>query len=175
MSVSVTTRPMRPGEAEGSDYHFREQSQFDAMVAQDDFLEWAQVFGNCYGTPRGAIAEGLERGEDFLFDIDWQGTQQLYQRAGSDVVRVFLLPPSLDELRRRLTSRGTDSAAVIAARMARAQAEISHWDGYDYVLVNDDIEACFGRVVQILAAERLRRSRQTGLIGFVRELMRPEG
>ena len=175
MSVSVTTRPMRPGEVEGSDYHFRDQAQFDAMVAQDDFLEWAQVFGNCYGTPRATIAEGLERGVDFLFDIDWQGTQQLYQRAGSDVVRVFLLPPSLDELRRRLTSRGTDSAAVIAARMERAQAEISHWDGYDYVLVNDDIEACFGRVVQILAAERLRRSRQTGLIGFVRELMRPEG
>ncbi len=175
MSVSVTTRPMRPGEVEGSDYHFRERSQFDAMVAKDDFLEWAQVFGNSYGTPRAAIAEGLDQGQDFLFDIDWQGTQQLYQRAGSDVVRVFLLPPGLGELRRRLTSRGTDSAAVIAARMERAQAEISHWDGYDYVLVNDDIEACFARVVQILAAERLRRARQTGLIGFVRELMRPEG
>ena len=175
MSVSVTTRPMRPGEVEGSDYHFREQSQFDAMAAKDDFLEWAQVFGNSYGTPRAAIAEGLDQGQDFLFDIDWQGTQQLYQRAGSDVVRVFLLPPGLGELRRRLTSRGTDSAAVIAARMERAQAEISHWDGYDYVLVNDDIEACFARVVQILAAERLRRARQTGLIGFVRELMRPEG
>jgi guanylate kinase len=173
MSVSVTTRPMRPGEGDGADYHFRTQAEFDALVAADGFLEWAQVFGNSYGTPRAAIAEGLERGQDYLFDIDWQGTQQLYQRAGSDVVRVFLLPPSLDELRRRLTSRGTDSAPVIAGRMERAQAEISHWDGYDYVLVNDDIEACFARVVQILAAERLRRARQTGLIGFVRELMRP--
>lgn len=173
MSVSVTTRPMRPGEVEGRDYLFRDQAEFEAMVARDDFLEWAQVFGNSYGTPRAAIAEGLARGEDFLFDIDWQGTQQLYQRAGSDVVRVFLLPPSLDELRRRLTSRGTDTREVIAARMERAQAEISHWDGYDYVLVNDDVEACFARVVQILAAERLRRARQTGLIGFVRELMRP--
>jgi guanylate kinase len=173
MSVSVTTRPMRPGEVDGTDYHFRAQSEFDALVSEDGFLEWAQVFGNSYGTPRAAIAEGLERGEDYLFDIDWQGTQQLYQRAGSDVVRVFLLPPSLDELRRRLTSRGTDSEAVIASRMERAQAEISHWDGYDYVLVNDDVEACFARVVQILAAERLRRARQTGLIGFVRGLMAP--
>ena len=171
MSVSVTTRLKRPGEIGGIDYHFRSQSEYDALVAKDGFLEWAQVFGNSYGTPRAAIAEGLERGEDYLFDIDWQGTQQLYQRAGSDVVRVFLLPPSLDELRRRLTSRGTDSAEVIAGRMQRAQAEISHWDGYDYVLVNDDVDACFGRVVQILAVERLRRARQTGLIGFVRGLM----
>jgi guanylate kinase len=174
MSVSVTTRPMRPGEVDGRDYHFRSQAEFDAMVADDAFLEWATVFGNSYGTPRAQIAEGLARGEDFLFDIDWQGTQQLYQRAGDDVVRVFLLPPGLAELRRRLTSRGTDSAEVIAARMERAQAEISHWDGYDYVLVNDDIDACFEKIVQILAAERLRRARQTGLIGFVRELMRPE-
>ncbi len=174
MSVSVTTRPMRPGEVDGRDYHFRSQAEFDAMVADDAFLEWATVFGNSYGTPRAQIAEGLARGEDFLFDIDWQGTQQLYQRAGDDVVRVFLLPPGLVELRRRLTSRGTDSAEVIAARMERAQAEISHWDGYDYVLVNDDIDACFSKIVQILAAERLRRARQTGLIGFVRELMRPE-
>lgn len=175
MSVSATTRPMRPGEVDGRDYHFVDQPSFDCMVEGDAFLEWARVFGNCYGTPRAQVRDGLERGEDFLFDIDWQGTQQLYQQAGDDVVRVFLLPPSLDELRRRLTSRGTDSAEVIAGRMERAQAEISHWDGYDYVLVNDDIDACFNQVRKILAAERLRRARQTGLIGFVRELMRPAG
>jgi guanylate kinase len=174
MSVSVTTRPMRPGETDGADYHFRDRAQFDALVAEDAFLEWAEVFGNHYGTPRAAIAEGLAAGHDYLFDIDWQGAQQLYQRAASDVVRVFLLPPSLAELRRRLTSRGTDSEAVIAARMARAQSEISHWDGYDYVLVNDDIDRCFARVAGILASERLRRARQTGLVGFVRELMQPE-
>lgn len=173
MSVSVTTRPGRPGEVDGEDYYFRTQAEFDRMVAAEEFLEWAHVFGHSYGTPKAHIKEGLKAGHDFLFDIDWQGTQQLYQRAESDVVRVFLLPPSLDELRRRLTGRGTDSAEVIAGRMERAQAEISHWDGYDYVVVNDDIDACFAKVVQILAAERLSRARQTGLIGFVRELMKP--
>lgn len=172
MSVSATTRPMRPGEVDGKDYHFTTRSEFDRMVEEGHFLEWAHVFGNSYGTPKSQIKAGLKEGQDFLFDIDWQGTQQLYQKAETDVVRVFLLPPSLDELRRRMTARGTDSAEVIAGRMARAQAEISHWDGYDYVLVNDDIDACFGKVVQILAAERLKRARQTGLIGFVRELMK---
>ena len=172
LSVSVTTRPMRPGEVEGRDYHFVAQAEFDRMAEAGEFLEWAHVFGNCYGTPKAQIKQGLKDGHDFLFDIDWQGTQQLYQRMETDVVRVFLLPPSLDELRRRLTSRATDSADVIAARMERAQAEISHWDGYDYVVVNDDIDECFGKVVQILAAERLRRARQTGLVGFVRGLMK---
>ncbi len=174
MSVSATTRPPRPGEVDGKDYHFVSRDTFDRMVADGQFLEWAHVFGNSYGTPKAQIKAGLKAGKDFLFDIDWQGTQQLYQKAETDVVRVFLLPPSLDELRRRLTARGTDSAEVIAGRMARAQAEISHWDGYDYVVVNDDIDACFDKVVHILAAERLSRARQTGLIGFVRELMRPE-
>jgi guanylate kinase len=136
-------------------------------------MEWAHVFGHSYGTPKSHIKAGLKEGQDFLFDIDWQGTQQLYQKAETDVVRVFLLPPSLGELRRRLTARGTDSDDVITSRMARAQGEIGHWDGYDYVVVNDDIEECFGKVVQILAAERLKRARQTGLIGFVRELMKP--
>jgi len=172
LSVSVTTRPMRPGEAEGRDYHFVSQAEFDRMAEAGEFLEWAHVFGNSYGTPKAQIKQGLKDGHDFLFDIDWQGTQQLYQRMETDVVRVFLLPPSLDELRRRLTSRATDSAAVIASRMERAQAEISHWDGYDYVVVNDDIDECFAKVVQILAAERLRRARQTGLVGFVRGLMK---
>lgn len=174
MSVSATTRPIRPGEVDGRDYHFVGQDQFGRMVEGDEFMEWAHVFGNSYGTPKAQIRAGLKAGQDFLFDIDWQGTQQLFQKAETDVVRVFLLPPSLDELRRRLTSRGTDSAEVIAGRMARAQAEISHWDGYDYVVVNDDIDTCFAKVVQILAAERMRRARQTGLIGFVRELMKPE-
>lgn len=175
MSVSATTRPMRPGEVEGKDYFFTDRPTFETMIEDGAFLEWAEVFGNCYGTPRAEIQEGLETGQDFLFDIDWQGTQQLYQQAERDVVRVFLLPPSLDELRRRLTGRGTDSAQVIADRMARAQAEISHWDGYDYVLVNDDIEACFSNVLHILQAERLRRARQTGLIPFARQLVKPQG
>ena len=174
LSVSVTTRPPRAGEIDGKDYIFKSQDQFDQMVEDGHFMEWAHVFGHSYGTPKAQIKAGLKEGRDFLFDIDWQGTQQLYQKAETDVVRVFLLPPSLDELRRRLTARGTDSAEVIAGRMARAQAEISHWDGYDYVVVNDDIDECFDKVVQILAAERLSRARQTGLIGFVRELMRPE-
>ena len=170
MSVSVTTRPMRPGEVEGKDYIFVDRPTFERMAAEEAFLEWAEVFGNFYGTPKAQIKAGLKEGQDFLFDIDWQGTQQLYQRAEADVVRVFLLPPGIGELERRLSSRGTDSAEVIAGRMARARSEISHWDGYDYVVVNDDIDACFAKVRTILQAERMRRARQTGLVDFVREL-----
>ena len=172
LSVSVTTRPMREGEVDGVHYHFVDRAEFDRMVAADEFYEWATVFGHCYGTPKARIRTGLKEGQDFLFDIDWQGTQQLYQKDQQDVVRVFILPPSLPELRRRLVGRGTDSAEVIESRMARAQAEISHWDGYDYVVINDDIDACFAKVRTILAAERMKRARQTGLIGFVRELMK---
>jgi guanylate kinase len=172
MSVSVTTRPMRPGEVDGRDYFFVDRPAFDAMVEEDAFFEWAEVFGNCYGTPKAEIRDRLKRGEDFLFDIDWQGTQQLYQRAQGDVVRVFLLPPSIGELERRLRERGTDSEAVIRGRMERARAEISHWDAYDYVVINDDIDACHRKVRMILEAERMRRLRQTGLIDFVRELTR---
>ncbi|MDG2001963.1 MAG: guanylate kinase [Novosphingobium sp.] len=175
MSVSVTTRRMRPGEVDGTDYHFTDKARFERMAAAGEFLESAEVFGNHYGTLQATISTGLEDGQDFLFDIDWQGAQQLSQRMRDDVVRVFLLPPSLDELRRRLTGRGTDSAEVIDARMERAQSEISHWDGYDYVVVNDDIQACFDKVRQILEAERQRRTRQLGLIGFVNELMKPKG
>ena len=171
MSVSVTTRPPRPGEVDGQDYIFASQAEFDRMVEDGQFLEWATVFGNSYGTPKAQVKAGIREGQDFLFDIDWQGTQQLYQKMETDVVRVFLLPPSIDELRRRLTGRGTDPAEVIQSRMDRARAEISHWDGYDYVIVNDDIEACFAKVCEILAAERMKRARQTGLIGFVRGLM----
>jgi guanylate kinase len=172
MSVSATTRPMRPGEVDGVDYHFVDTATFKEMVANHAFLEWAHVFGHRYGTPHGAVEKALADGRDVLFDIDWQGAQQLYQLAGGDVVRVFIFPPSMEELERRLTARGTDSQDVIDARMSRAAAEISHWDGYDYVLVNDDVESCFGKVQTILDAERLKRSRQTGLIGFVRGLLK---
>lgn len=172
MSVSATTRPIRPGEVDGRDYHFVDTPTFKEMVANGEFLEWAHVFGHRYGTPHRAVEKALSEGRDVLFDIDWQGAQQLYQLAGGDVVRVFIFPPSMEELERRLRARGTDSEDVINARMSRAAAEISHWDGYDYVLVNDDVEQCFSNVCAILAAERLKRSRQTGLIGFVRGLMK---
>ena len=171
LSVSVTTRPPRPGEVDGVHYHFRSDAEFDSMVEDDDFYEWAHVFGYRYGTPKGIIRAALKEGQDFLFDIDWQGTQQLYQKDQQDVVRVFILPPSIDELHRRLRSRATDSDEVITARMERARAEISHWDGYDYVVINDDVQRCFGKVREILDAERMKRQRQTGLIPFVRELM----
>ncbi|MEH3041652.1 MAG: guanylate kinase [Sphingomonas paucimobilis] len=175
MSVSATTRAPRPGETDGKDYHFVDLEEFRRMVADHEFLEWAHVFDNRYGTPRAAVEAMLSAGKDVLFDIDWQGAQQLFQIAGGDVVRVFILPPSMAELRQRLVSRNTDSADVIEGRMARAAAEVSHWDGYDYVLVNDDAEDCFRKVQTILAAERLRRSRQTGVIGFIRKLMRGPG
>ena len=172
MSVSATTRPPRPGEVDGKDYHFVDVPRFKDMVGDGEFLEWAHVFGHRYGTPRAPVEAKLNDGCDVLFDIDWQGAQQLYQEAGNDVVRVFVLPPSMLELERRLRSRGTDSDEVIDARMDRAAAEIGHWDGYDYVLVNDDVERCYEQVHTILRAERLRRSRQTGLIGFVRRMVR---
>lgn len=171
LSVSVTTRPKRPGEVDGKDYIFVDQAKFDEMVEEGEFLEWAVVFGNSYGTPKAQIKAGLKAGEDFLFDIDWQGTQQLYQRMEVDVVRVFLLPPSIEELEHRLRSRGTDSEEVIQGRMDRARFEISHWDGYDYVVINDDIEACYHKVLTILEAERMKRARQVGLVDFTRKLM----
>lgn len=172
MSVSVTTRPIRPGERDGVDYHFVSVEQFRDMVADHEFLEWAHVFDHRYGTPKAQVDAMLRAGKDVLFDIDWQGAQQLFQIAGGDVVRVFILPPSMEELHQRLIDRKTDSTAVIDARMQRAASEVSHWDGYDYVLVNDDVEQCFRDVKTILAAERLKRSRQTGLIGFIRKLMK---
>lgn len=172
MSVSATTRPMRPGEVDGVDYHFVDTAKFKDMVADHEFLEWAHVFGHRYGTPKKPVYDLLDAGRDVLFDIDWQGAQQLHQIAGGDVVRVFIFPPSLQELERRLRGRNTDSEEVIEARMARAASEIAHWDGYDYVLVNDDAQACFENVRTIMSAERLKRSRQTGLIGFVRSLTR---
>ncbi|HZV19485.1 MAG TPA: guanylate kinase [Sphingobium sp.] len=174
MSVSATTRPPRPGEVDGKDYHFVDLERFREMTAAGQFLEWAHVFDHRYGTPRAPVETMLDAGQDVLFDIDWQGAQQLYQLAGGDVVRVFILPPSMAELERRLRGRRTDSDEVIERRMTRAHGEISHWDGYDYVLVNDDADACFAKVRTILHAERLKRSRQTGLIGFIRKLDRED-
>ncbi|WP_267388316.1 guanylate kinase [Sphingomonas sp. GC_Shp_3] len=172
MSVSYTTRPMRPGEVDGVDYHFVNLERFREMVANHEFLEWAHVFDHRYGTPKSQVFHELGEGRDILFDIDWQGAQQLHQLAGGDIVRIFILPPSMEILRERLERRATDSQAVIDARMARAANEVSHWDGYDYVIVNDDVEECFASVKTILAAERLKRSRQTGIIGFIRKLLR---
>ncbi|ALC10542.1 guanylate kinase [Sphingopyxis sp. 113P3] len=172
LSISATTRPPRPGEKDGVDYHFVDVDTFKQMAADGEFLEWAHVFGHRYGTPRARVEELLDAGKDVLFDIDWQGAQQLYQEAGPDVVRVFVLPPTMDELERRLRARNTDSDEVIASRMARAANEISHWDGYDYVLINDNVDDCYGEVKAILRAERLKRRRQIGLIGFARDLIR---
>lgn len=171
LSVSATTRPPRPGEVDGVDYHFVNKITFKQMVADGEFLEWAKVFGHRYGTPKAPVEALLEGGNDVLFDIDWQGTQQLYQEAGNDIVRIFILPPSIIELEDRLRSRGTDSDDVIKDRMSRAKSEIGHWDGYDYVLINDDIDTCFKKITHILTAERLKRMRQKGLIGFARKLV----
>lgn len=170
MSVSYTTRAIRPGEVDGKDYHFTDTDTFKRMVEDREFLEWAHVFDQRYGTPKAPVDAMLRAGRDVLFDIDWQGAQQLFQLMGGDVVRVFILPPSMKILHERLTNRGTDSSDVIERRMSRANAEVSHWDGYDYVLVNDDVEECYECVHTILKAERLKRSRQTGLIGFIRGL-----
>ena len=170
MSISATTRPKRPGEVAGSDYHFVDPETFGLMVNRGELLEHAKVFGNYYGTPRAPVEASLEAGLDVLFDIDWQGTQQLRQTAGRDLVAIFILPPSNRELERRLRSRAQDSAKVVAERMAKASDEMSHWPEYDYVLVNDDLETSTAAVISILAAERLRRERQIGLGDFVKSL-----
>ncbi|WP_372398984.1 guanylate kinase [Azospirillum sp. HJ39] len=170
MSVSVTTRAMRPGEVDGLDYHFIDQQRFDRMAESGDLLEHARVFGNCYGTPRMAVEDALGAGRDVLFAIDWQGAQQLAQNARDDLVSVFVLPPSVTELERRLRGRGQDSEEVIANRMAKASNEISHWPEYDYVIVNSDVDESIAAVASILHAERLRRRRQVGLPEFVRSI-----
>jgi len=170
LSVSVTTRPMRRGETDGRDYHFIDRDRFDAMVKAGDLLEWAEVFNHCYGTPRRPVERALRNGRDVLFDIDWQGTQQLREKARDDLVSVFILPPSAKELERRLKSRAQDSRDVIGSRMAKAAGEMSHWPEYDYVVVNRDIGEAFGEVKSILAAERRKRERQIGLTEFVRSL-----
>src|SRR5271154_4360486 len=170
LSVSVTTRPKRPGEINGRDYHFIDRSRFDAMVKKGELLEWAEVFGHRYGTPRRPVIKALRAGRDVLSDIDWQGTQQLREKARDDLVSVFILPPAVKELERRLKTRAQDSRDEIGARMAKAAGEMSHWPEYDYVIVNRDIEEAFAEVQAILAAERLKRERQIGLSAFVRSL-----
>jgi guanylate kinase len=170
MSVSVTTRKPRPGEVDGKDYHFITQVRFEDMVKRGELLEWATVFGNSYGTPKKPVEDALQAGRDVLFDIDWQGTQQLAQAMPEDLVRLFILPPTPDTLRQRLITRAQDSSSVIAKRMAEAAHEISHWPEYDYVIVNDVLEASHRQVMAILTAERLKRRRQLGLTEFVREL-----
>jgi guanylate kinase len=170
LSVSVTTRPRRRGEVNGRDYHFIDRDRFDAMVKAGDLLEWAEVFNHCYGTPRRPVERALYAGRDVLFDIDWQGTQQLHEKARDDLVSVFILPPSARELERRLKTRAQDSKDVIGARMAKAAGEMSHWPEYDYVVVNRDIGEAFDEVKAILAAERRKRERQIGLTEFVRGL-----
>jgi guanylate kinase len=170
LSISVTTRPRRTDEIDGRDYHFIDAARFEAMRRGGELLEWATVFDNAYGTPRRPVEEAIAAGRDVLFDIDWQGTQQLREKARSDLVSVFVLPPSVEELERRLHSRALDTHAVIAGRMAKAVDEMSHWAEYDYVIVNRDLERAFAKVQAILAAERVRRGRQTGLTEFVRGL-----
>jgi guanylate kinase len=171
MSVSVTTRPRRHGEVEGADYHFITQDRFRAMVDDGELVEWAEVFGHLYGTPRVPVDTALAAGRDMLFDIDWQGTQQLSQLMADDLVRIFILPPSAEELRRRLINRAQDPMSVVAKRMADASKEISHWPEYDYVIVNSDLDAADRAIDAILTAERLKRQRRIGLTGFVRGLL----
>src|SRR3981189_2730016 len=172
MSVSATTRPMRPGEVDGRDYFFVDKPKFEAMARKGGLLEWATVFDNRYGTPRAPVETALSAGQDVLFDIDWQGTQQLRSRSPSDVVSVFILPPSAQALEQRLHTRAQDSDEVIAGRMKKAGDEMSHFDAYDYIIVNDNIGIAFEAVRSILRAEQLKRERQVGLSGFVRALQR---
>jgi guanylate kinase len=169
-SISVTTRPTRPGEVDGSDYVFVSLSQFQSMVDGEELLESAEVFGHSYGTPKQKVLDTLAAGKDIIFDIDWQGTQQLAQLARTDLISIFILPPSTEELERRLRSRAQDEEVVVERRMADAATEMSHWAEYDYVIINHDLTTSVAQVRAILTAERLRRTRQLGLIDFVNEL-----
>ncbi len=168
MSVSATTRPMRPGEVEGKDYFFMDTGMFEKMVAAGEFLEHAKVFDNYYGTPRGPVEAALKEGKDVLFDVDWQGTQQLSQNARDDLVSIFILPPSVEELERRLYARAQDPEEVVKRRMAKATSEMSHWAEYDYIIVNQEIPQSVAEAEAILAAERLKRERRIGLAEWLR-------
>lgn len=170
MSVSVTTRKARPGETHGRDYFFVGTQEYERMVEKNELLEHAKVFEYHYGTPEKFVREHIERGTDVLFDIDWQGTEQLKRQSRRDMVSIFILPPSMDELHRRLQTRALDSEEVVQKRMSKAAAEISHWQEYDYVLVNEDLQETLERVDTILKAERLKRERQAGLAAFVKSL-----
>ncbi|OYU86806.1 MAG: guanylate kinase [Bradyrhizobiaceae bacterium PARB1] len=170
MSISVTTRPMRPGEVDGKDYYFVDQAKFDQMVANDELLEWAKVFDNSYGTPKAPVEHALANGHNVLFDIDWQGAQQLKGQAPKDMVSVFILPPSVQALEQRLHTRAQDSKEVIRGRMKKAGDEMSHFDAYDYIVVNDNIGIAFEAVKSILRAEQLKLERQVGMVAFVQKL-----
>jgi guanylate kinase len=174
MSISATTRPKRAGEVDDVDYHFVDDAEFDRMIAEGAFVEWAHVFGHRYGTPKAPVKAALRKGRDILFDIDWQGARQLEPDFGEHLVTIFLLPPTMTELEQRLHTRGTDSQAVIDDRMRRAADEIDHWAEYEYVLVNRDMAACVAQVRAIVSAERSKRVRQTDLVEFVRELIGPQ-
>jgi len=171
MSISATTRPKRPGETDDVDYHFVTDAEFERLIGADEFAEWAYVFDHRYGSPKEPIKEALKDGRDILFDIDWQGTQQLRGAFATDLVTIFILPPSMEELERRLRARGTDSEEVIEVRMRRAASEIGHWGEYDYVLINEDMDHCLAEVRSIIDAERLRRDRRPYLFDFVRHLV----
>lgn len=173
LSISVTTRPPRPREIDGQDYRFIDEATFEQMASGGQLLEHARVFDYYYGTPAQSVDAQLAEGRDVLFDIDWQGTRQIKQMRREDLVSIFILPPSMQELERRLRQRAQDSDEVIAGRMRRAAEEISHWDEYDYVLVNDDIDRALSRIMHIVEAERMRRERQTGLAGFIDQLCAP--
>jgi guanylate kinase len=175
MSVSATTRSPRPGEVDGKDYHFLDVERFRSMVDAGQFLEHARVFDNYYGTPTAPVEAALRAGRDVLFDIDWQGTQQVAQNARADLVTIFILPPSVEELERRLHTRAQDSAEVVKKRMSKAADEMSHWREYDYIVVNEDLEASIGHVQAILRAERLKRDRQAGMAEFVARLRGVDG
>jgi len=170
MSISVTTRPARPGEVDGSDYFFVDNARYQQMVENGELLEHAKVFDHQYGTPAKFVHDHISRGTDVLFDIDWQGTHQLAEKNRDDLVSIFILPPSLIELERRLKARAQDSAEVVAGRMTKAMAEISHWQEYDYVLINQDLEQTLEKIDSILKAERLKRTRQDGLAEFIGSL-----
>ncbi len=171
MSISATTRPMRPGEEEGKDYFFIDKTRFGELEAAGEFLEHAKVFDNYYATPRGPVEEALSQGKDVVFDIDWQGAQQLTQAAADDLVKIFILPPNMRELEQRLRTRAQDSDSVIVKRMSKSEAEISHWAEYDYVIVNEDIFTALEELKTIVKSERMRRRRQMWLGGFVKSLI----
>ena len=172
LSVSVTTRARRQSEIEGVHYHFASQREFEALRSSDSLLEWAEVHGNFYGTPREAVEIAMSEGRDMLFDIDWQGAQQLQEKMAADVVSIFILPPTMEELQSRLHRRAEDTEEVIQMRLANSRAEIAHWREYDYVIVNDDLQSAFDAVQAIIRAERLRRDRRHGLFDFVEGLVR---
>lgn len=171
LSVSVTTRKRRSSEIDGRHYHFRSVPDFDVMREREELLEWAEVHGNFYGTPRAPAEKAISEGQDMLFDIDWQGAQQMKQKVGADIVSIFILPPSITELRKRLQRRAEDSADVIETRLRNACEEIAHWREYDYIVINDDLNTAFREVQAIIAAERLRRDRRPGLFGFVADML----